>query len=548
MSGGARWRREVFREACRLSGASWAAWMAQQEGRWAVRQTVGLAPRQRRALSAWLTQDEASRWVGEGVRLGRLRWWHGEGAPLGDGQVVLVPVTSRREAFLVSGPPAMETRVWRWLARLWEAAPEAAPPLAGGDAHSGLLARWQVMWETTLDITANLDMQTVLQHTVQRVKQILGVRGAEIGLVEREAGMVRIVASASPWRDYTGITFPLGEGVAGWTAATGEAIRVADFNRWEHRKEAAFEAPFRSVLSVPLQYQGEILGVLTAYEDREGVFTEEDMRFLQMLALPVAVALRNARLYEALRQALADLKASRQRLIQAAKLATMGRLMAVIAHEVNNPLQAVLTSLHLARRSGLPQEQREEYLNLAEKELHRLRETVRRMLAYYRPEEVERRPVALSQVVDRVLELVEGQCRRQRVLVRRQVPEGLPLVLGNAGQLQQVVLNLVINALEAMPGGGVLTVRGWTEEGKVVLEIRDTGPGVPAEVRERLFEPFVSTKANGTGLGLAVSYGIVTAHAGTLTYCATEDQDGACFRIVLPVLTADDGFWEETRS
>ena len=87
-----------------------------------------------------------------------------------------------------------------------------------------------------------------------------------------------------------------------------------------------------------------------------------------------------------------------------------------------------------------------------------------------------------------------------------------------------------------MPSGGVLTLKGWAEEGFVMLEVRDTGPGVPPEVQPRLFEPFVSTKNNGVGLGLAVSYNIVTAHQGTLTYCATPEQPGACFRVTLPQL------------
>ncbi len=538
-------QREALREACRLSGARWAAWVVTGPQGWQVVLDAGLRSSERRQLAQWLRGETAAQWLAQ-ARTRSRRWRLGEA---GEAVRLTVVPLGPESALLVGSEAPVERGVWRLVARLWEGANAAEkkvtpPPLEEVPASlredPRIPARWQVMWETTLDISANLDVDTVLQRTVERVKQILEARGAEIGLVEREKGRVRIVASAAPWRDYTGRTFPLGKGVAGWTAATGETVRVADFNRWERRKSATFNAPFRSVVSVPLRHQGQILGVLTAYDDRVARFTAEDERFLEMLAASVAVALRNARLYEDLQRVVRELEDSRQRMVQSAKLATMGRLMAIVAHEINNPLQAVLNSLHLAARTDMSLSQREEYLRLARQELLRLRDIVQQMLAYYRPNGTERRPVALTQVVEQVLHLVEGQCARQGITVRNQMPQELPWVLGHFGQLQQVVLNLVVNALEAMPSGGVLTLAGWAEDDRVVLEVRDTGPGVPPEVRERLFEPFVTTKAHGVGLGLAVSYSILEAHQGTLSYCASEgEEQGACFRITLPRLVVE---------
>ncbi len=269
---------------------------------------------------------------------------------------------------------------------------------------------------------------------------------------------------------------------------------------------------------------------------RESRFTAAEAELLRILARQGAAALQNAHLYESLRQAVTELETSRRLMAQAEKLATMGRLMATIAHEINNPLQAVRNSLHLAAHPDLPPRRRWEYLDLARTELDRLEETVRRMLEYYRPEGVDHQALHWREVVDRVVALVAKQGSQQRVTIDVEVPEDLPLIMGNPGQLQQVLLNLVVNALEAMPDGGRLGLRAWAEEGQVILEVCDTGPGVDPEIQDKLFEPFVSSKPTGTGLGLAVSYGIVTAHQGTLTYLPPPNGRGACFRIMLPAL------------
>ena len=286
-------------------------------------------------------------------------------------------------------------------------------------------------------------------------------------------------------------------------------------------------------MAVPMEKDGHERVIWVARESR---FTEAEAELLRILARHGAAALQNARLYESLRQAVTELKTSRRLMAQAEKLATMGRLIATIAHEINNPLQAVRNSLHLAAHPDLPPRRRLEYLELARTELDRLEETVRRMLEYYRPDGVDHQALHWREVVDRVVALVEKQCSRQNITVEVEVPQDLPLIMGNLGQLQQVLLNLVVNALEAMPDGGRLILRAWAADDQVTLEVCDTGPGVAPEVRDKLFEPFVSSKPTGTGLGLAVSYGIVTAHQGTLTYTPPPDGRGACFRVTLPAV------------
>jgi signal transduction histidine kinase len=170
---------------------------------------------------------------------------------------------------------------------------------------------------------------------------------------------------------------------------------------------------------------------------------------------------------------------------------------------------------------------------MAQAELERLMHTVQRMLDYYRPAALDRKPIEINDLVNRVLSLIERQLADRRLQLEARLSPGLPAIWAVADQIQQVLLNLLLNSMEAMPGGGQILIETgpWTEGVFVVIE--DTGPGIHKHQRERLFEPFASSKDGGTGLGLAISYGIIAAHGGSLDLITGRGQ-GACFRIVLP--------------
>ena len=368
------------------------------------------------------------------------------------------------------------------------------------------------------------------------VRTMMGLLSGEAAaLAEREAqGPLRVTAQmgaeeAIPW--LAGPQGPLQRALGAKSVLWMRADAVPpdpQVQAWWQRLQ------LREMVAAPV---GNGTREVVLWMARSQRFQDSEVEILRLLARQSAAALHNATLYQNLRQAVEEVKESRRRMAQAEKLAAMGRLMAMVAHEVNNPLQAVRNSLHLAGHPHLAPEKRQEYLNLAARELDRLAETVRRMLDYYRPDSSTRQAVDLAQVVARVVALIAEQARRQGVNIVNEIPPDLPRVWGNAAQLQQVVLNLVVNALDAMPAGGTLTFRGATQGRDVVLEVEDTGPGIPPEVRDRLFEPFVSTKEQGTGLGLAVSYGIVTAHRGTLTY-EPRAPHGSRMRMVLPRVDA----------
>jgi two-component system, NtrC family, sensor kinase len=275
--------------------------------------------------------------------------------------------------------------------------------------------------------------------------------------------------------------------------------------------------------------------VLLAVRDLgEPNFRQSDLEILAILARQAAAAMENARLHADLRAYIRQVEDSQRALIQAEKMAIAGRMTASIAHEINNPLQAVQNCLHLAGRPELTPEERHNYQHLAQTELERLMQTVHQMLDYYRPGGLDRKRVDLNDIVQRVLLLMDRQLVERNINYRVQYTSNLPEVLVVGDQLQQVLLNLVINAMEAMPDGGDLCIETYPRSDGVEILVEDSGPGIPPDQRERIFEPFVSTKESGTGLGLAVSYGIISAHGGSLDLLDGRGP-GACFRIRLPI-------------
>jgi signal transduction histidine kinase len=253
----------------------------------------------------------------------------------------------------------------------------------------------------------------------------------------------------------------------------------------------------------------------------------------QILARQAAVALENSRLYAEQLEYVRKVEESQKALLESEKMAAAGRLSAAIAHEVNNPLQAVQNCLHLAAREDLPAEKRKEYLEMARTELERLMLTTRRMLDFYRPNANALEKIDIGEMLKYVIGLMNKQFSEANLNVTVDVAKTTPSILAVGSQIQQVFINLALNAADAMPNGGTLKVISRPYRGGVELIFQDDGPGIAEEKQQNIFEPFFSTKDGGTGLGLTVSYNIVTAHGGTLEYLP-ERGPGACFRIFLP--------------
>lgn len=267
---------------------------------------------------------------------------------------------------------------------------------------------------------------------------------------------------------------------------------------------------------------------------KNGAFREIDLDTLLILTRQAELAVENAQLYAELRDYVQQVEDSQKALVQAEKMAAAGRLTASIAHEINNPLQAVRNCLHLAGRDDLPEAKQDEYLGLAETELERLTTTVQRMLDFYRPGKVKPESVEIPEILKHVLGLMATQLQKREVVAETHLPKNLPPVMAVGSQLQQVFLNLILNAYDAMPGGGKLVIGAKKVKDNVEIKFQDNGMGIPPEHQANIFEPFISTKEGGTGLGLTVSYNIMATLGGELEFIVNE-KPGACFQVTLPI-------------
>jgi signal transduction histidine kinase/FixJ family two-component response regulator len=311
-----------------------------------------------------------------------------------------------------------------------------------------------------------------------------------------------------------------------WVNATGPGEQIL--------QSAISARGLGSVMCAPVS-RLKVHGVLYAGQDiNSPTFREVEWEMFLLLVKQAAVAMENARLYEELRDYVRRVEESQQALIRAEKMAAAGRLTASIAHEINNPLQAVQNCLHLATRSDVNTRKRHEYLDLAKKELDRLMSTVQRMLDFYRPGAVDPQRVDLASLIQHVINLLSSQLQARGINVTTGFSPKMPSVIAVSSQIEQVFINLVLNAYDAMPDGGDLHITAHAARNMAEILIQDTGPGVPEDMRGRIFEPFISSKKGGTGLGLSVSYGIVSAHGGSLDLIQ-ERGSGACFRVLLPL-------------
>ena len=230
-------------------------------------------------------------------------------------------------------------------------------------------------------------------------------------------------------------------------------------------------------------------------------------------------------------------QAARQQVSRAEKLASIGRLAAGVAHEINNPLTGVLTFAHLLRQKPHMSEEDQQDLDLIIHETTRAAEIVRGLLDFARERPTKMEPLDLNDVVRRTVRLIANQKKFEHIVIEEVLQEGLPEVCGDMNPLQQVLLNLALNACTAMPKGGRLTIRTTAGEGRVILRVADTGCGIKEELLERIFEPFFTTQpvGKGTGLGLSVTFGIVEQHNGTIEVESQEGK-GSTFTISLPAL------------
>jgi signal transduction histidine kinase len=265
-----------------------------------------------------------------------------------------------------------------------------------------------------------------------------------------------------------------------------------------------------------------------------GVFLKEEEKLIDGVAREVAGIVER-------KEAAEEKSKLYQQLAHADRLATIGQLAAGVAHELNEPLSSILGFAQLARDCpDLPTQAGADIQKVVTGALY-AREVIRKLMVFARQVPPRKTQVNLNQVVDDALFFLEARCAKAGILVVRSLASGLPEVTADAAQCKQILVNLIVNAVQAMSDGGTLTVSTRTDDGYVVLAVHDTGPGMDEEVIEKVFLPFFTTKDlhEGTGLGLAVVHGIVTSHGGSIEV-ESEPGHGTRFAVRLPASEPDN--------
>jgi len=227
-------------------------------------------------------------------------------------------------------------------------------------------------------------------------------------------------------------------------------------------------------------------------------------------------------------------------LFRSEKLASLGKLAAGVAHEINNPLTGILTNSSLLLEDMDKDDPNREDVEVMVKETIRCREIVKRLLDFARQTQPQKRMANINALIDNIILLVRNQTSFRNILIEKDLGGDIPDILVDPDQIQQVFVNIILNAAEAMTKGGTLTIRSMrsADGDSIVITLADTGHGISEEVRERIFDPFYTTKEHGTGLGLSISYGIIEQHGGTISVDSVVDR-GSTFTITLPCLTSE---------
>ncbi|MFN3680498.1 MAG: PAS domain S-box protein [Nitrospira sp.] len=308
---------------------------------------------------------------------------------------------------------------------------------------------------------------------------------------------------------------------------------------WGYRKDDLLGRPYLSLLS--RRHRGRRLkavldiGAKQVYEV-EIMTKRGEIRTAMISVSPLQGAEGRILGVLGIARDMTETKKLEQQIRNAEKLASIGKLAAGVAHEINNPLGGILNCLYNLRKGGISPARQEEYWASMEHGVRRVQKIVRQLLDFSQQHEPEFSPADINQIVERVLTLTTHLFAPNRIALETELGLDLPNVMVDSHMIEQVLMNLILNAVQAMKKGGVLTIRTSVAEGICRVEVRDTGSGIPPSILPRVFDPFFTTKGEGegTGLGLSVNLGIVERHGGKILV-DSEVGKGTTFTLCLPV-------------
>jgi signal transduction histidine kinase len=415
-------------------------------------------------------------------------------------------------------------------------------------------ARLQALLDVGREVSRIQPPASLLERIAATCGRLLQTDSVGIRLVEGDE-LVVAFASGGAQEVMSTTRLKIGESLSGLVAASGETLVLSDPATDPRlipaHRDAMERLGYRALIAVPIKAGERIAGVLSVQTRRRLGFSEEDIEVVTAFAAQVGVALHNNRLYEELQQAYRELTQTQDQLLQSQKMEAVGRLAGGIAHDFNNLLTVIAGQTYMLRNqvgAGAVREGVERIELTAE----RAAELIRQLLAFSRKQVLQPRILRLNAIVEAMAPMLTRVIGEDVELTTHLEPR-LGHVKADPTQIEQVLMNLAVNARDAMPRGGQLTLETANvvvdgshlaqhpevaPGGYVLLAVSDTGTGMDAETRRRLFEPFYTTKepGKGTGLGLSTVYGIVKQSGGHI-WVYSEPGRGAAFKIYLPAVS-----------
>ena len=385
------------------------------------------------------------------------------------------------------------------------------------------------------NVVSNLEIQNLWDSITEAVLDLTGARMSTLQLYDKKQGLVTMKAVRPSSGEFQSRveTLRIEESMSASAIQTRKQIEFPNITTPDYLDllDTPQQEDVVSCLSTPMIYEGEVIGVINIFTQVRHRFPNDEKRLLQAFASLSAAAAQNAHLY-------ARVFNSEDLLRKSERLTTLGLLSAEIAHEIRNPLTVIkllFGSLDLQYDSSDP---RNKDTQIIKEKINQLEEIVSRVLSFGKNREDLYSHCPIDELISDTLLLVRLKMSQQRIELRHLKLDQPLKIYGNKGQLQQVFLNIILNASEAMPHGGSLTITTKIENvsgnRRLAIYFKDTGSGIPESIQKRIFDSFLTDKPEGTGLGLSIVKRILRSHRGDVSVAESSDQ-GSTLRIELPI-------------
>lgn len=401
-----------------------------------------------------------------------------------------------------------------------------------GEAESNLETFYRVFRDISTLVHSSTSLKEVLDLVVTKSAAILNAKGALLRMRNPETNEFDVAAA-----------YGLGEKYLNKGPVTGEKILADEIRQnrvliindiWKAPRveypQQAWDEGIRMMLDVPLMVGTQIVGVIRIYLAEERAFSDEELSFVVSIGEQCACAINKTRLIENQRAQYDHLA------LQTEKMSALGRMAAGIAHEINNPLAGILLFSSRLSKQVSEDGQLKEGLEIIVRETVRCKRIIQDLLEFSRDKEPQKELKNVNDIIEKALSILENEFKLHHIIIEKHLSDAIQEALLDENQIEQVFVNLLLNAIQSIHDKGMISIVSIMDldQNCARIDIKDTGCGISQKHLSKIFEPFFSTKAKGTGLGLAVSYRIVKNHGGDIQV-VSEAGEGTCFTVELPV-------------